>query len=481
MIANRLRRALHALFALAMAYAAFAVFALNVDTADKRDETLALLAGVSGALPLLIAAWLMRDALRDHAARIVAWLATIPPRRMLGGAWLLGMASRIAWVAAIPPAPASDGAAYYSLALRLAAGESYVSAGLHAYWPPGMPLALTPWILAIGDRPVVPLLHNLVLFTLTLVATRRLARRMSGDAAAAIAVLALALWPSHVMSAGLVTKELQVLALVTITLALYPTRAAPGRAIAAGFAFGLATLTQPALLLAPAAVILFEMLRASSWRAATIRTALFLVAFAAAIAPWTARNAMVFGAFVPITSTSGFALFIGNNDRAWGGWIDLAAIGDPALDQRRDELGASRVAGARAIEWMEAHPARVAALALRKQQLFLGDDSDGAFNALKRGLGIDGAGYVVAKSLAIAFWLALCVALLVFLAAAWRARRGALPAFGTLPVLLFFYLFTLHSVVESGSRHHIALSGAMAALLGAWIEIAARRHMRPPS
>ena len=49
---------------------------------------------------------------------------------------------------------------------------------------------------------------------------------------------------------------------------------------------------------------------------------------------------------------------------------------------------------------------------------------------------------------------------------------------GTLPLLLFFYLFSLHSLVESGSRHHIAVAGALAALLGAWIEIAARRHAR---
>jgi hypothetical protein len=478
MIAAKLRRGLHGLFALTMAYAAFAVFALNVDTADRRDETLALLAGVSGAVPILIAAWLMRHALRAHAARLVVWLAAVPPRRMLGLAWLLGLALRVAWVAIVPPAPASDGAAYHALALRLAAGEEYVSAGLRAYWPPGLPLALTPWILALGDRPVLPLLHNLVLFTLALVAARHLARRLAGDAAAAITVLLLATWPSHVMSSGLVTKELQVLALVTIALALYPTRAAFGRTAFAGFAFGLAALTQPALLLAPVAVVVFEALRASAWRVATIRLAVFLVAFAAAIAPWTARNAMVFGRFVPVTSTSGFALFIGNNDRAWGGWIDLAAIGDPALDQRRDELGAGRVALERAVGWIEANPARVAALALRKQQLFLGDDSDGAFNALKRGLGIDGPAYIVAKSMAIAFWLALCVALLVFLAAAWHARRGGLPAFGALPLLLFFYLLSLHSLVESGSRHHIAVSGALAALLGAWVEIAARRHGR---
>ena len=476
--AAKARALAHALFAAAMGYAAFAVFALNIDTSDRRDETLAALAGIAGAVPLLIAAWLTRHALRDAASEAVARLARVPPRRVAGTAWLVGVALRLAWVALVPPVQSSDGAAYHALAIKLATGAEYAAAGTRAYWPPGMPLGLAPWILAFGDLWVLPLLHNLVLFSLTLWAARRLARRLAGEPAAAIAAIALALWPGHVASVGLVTKELQVLALVTLALALYPLRARGWHALGAGIAFGLATLTQPALLLAPSAFLLFEALRAAGWRGAALRSLCFLSGFAAAIAPWTARNALVFGSFVPITSTSGFALFIANNERAWGGWIDVAALGDPALDQGRDELGASREAMRRALAWMAENPRRVAELTLRRQQLFLGDDSDGPFNALKRGLRIDGAIYAGVKLVAIAFWLAIVVATPVFLAAAWYARRGRLPAFGTLPVLLFFYLFCLHSLVESGSRHHIALAGAQAALLGAWIEIAARRHTR---
>jgi hypothetical protein len=476
--AREARALAHALFAAAMGYAAFAVFALNIDTAPVRDEMLAALAGVSGAVPLLIAAWLLRHALRDAAGAAVAWLARVPPRRLAGTVWLAGVALRLAWVAIVPPVQVSDGASYHALAVRLAAGADYLAAGTRAYWPPGMPLALAPWIYVFGDRWILPLLHNLLLFTLTLWAARRLARRLAGEAAAAIAAIALAVWPNHVMTVGLVTKELQVLALVTLALAIYPTKARFGRALAAGVAFGLATLTQPALLFAPLAFLLFEALRASSGRASALRGLCFLAGFAAAIAPWTARNALVLGSFVPITSTSGFALYIANSDRAWGGWIDVAAQGDPALDHARDELGASREAMRRARAWIADNPGRVAALTLRRQQLFLGDDSDGAFNALKRGLGIDGAAYAAAKLTAIAFWLVLVVATPVFLAAAWYARRGRLPSYGTLPILLFFYLFCLHSLVESGSRHHVALAGAHAALLGAWIEIAARRHAR---
>lgn len=477
-LARDARAGVHALFAVAMGYAAFAVFALNIDTADRRDETLAALAGVAGAVPLLIAAWLLRHRLRDRTSACVARLSGIPPRRIAGATWLAGVALRLAWVAAVPPVQVSDGAAYHALAVKLATGAEYVAAGTRAYWPPGMPLALAAWIRGFGDLWFLPLLHNLVLFSLTLWAARRLARRLAGEPAAAIAAIVLALWPSHVMGAGLVTKELQVLALATLALALYPLRPRVWPALGAGIAFGLATLTQPALLFAPLAFLLFEALRATTWRAASLRSLCFLAGFAAAIAPWTARNALVFGSFVPITSTSGFALFIANNDRAWGGWIDIASIGDPALDQSRDELGASREAMRRALGWMAENPGRAATLTLRKQQLFLGDDSDGPYAALRRALGIGGGVYVAAKLVTLAFWLTICVATAVFLAAAWYARGGVLPSLGTLPILLFFYLFCLHSLVESGSRHHVALAGAQAALLGAWIEIAARRHAR---
>lgn len=479
MIAPLLRRATHAAFGLALAYAVFAVFALNIDTADHRDETLPTLAGFAGAGPLLLMLWLARARLGALLRAAMARLAAIGAARGFAAALLLGLALRIAWALLVPPVPVSDGASYLALARRLASGAPYEAAGTRAYWPPGLPLALAGWILVLGDRWFVPLLHNLLLFGLTLAATRRLARRLAGQAAVLPALLCLALWPNHVIDAGLPSKELQVLALATLACALYPATPARGRdALPAGLALGAATLTQPALLLAPSAFLAWEVLRAAPWRRAALRLCLLLLGFAAAIAPWTARNYAIFERFVPVTSTGGFALYIANHDQAWGGWVDIARAGDPALDQRRDELGASREAGRRAWAWIHAHPGRFAALTARRQQLFLGDDAAAAFNALKRGWGIAGPTYAAAKLVSLGFWLGLVAALLATLAAAWHARRGRLPVFGALPILLFFYLFSLHSLVESGGRHHTALGGGLAALLGAWAAIAARRRAR---
>ena len=465
----------HGAAAALFAYALFCVFALNVDTADRRAEALPAIAGVAGALPVLVTLRLMRARVAAAARAIVAALDGVHPLRFALATLALGIALRVGFVLAFAPVQTSDGASYLALAARLAAGDPYRAAGTAAYWPPGLPFGLLPWRLALGENAWIPLFHNLVLFVASALAAARFATRLGGATAGRIAMLVLALWPNLVMDAGMASKEQQLVALVTLALALYPQAGGAWPALGAGLALGAAALTQPALLPAPLAFAAWQALRGDGARRAALRLALLAAGFVAAIAPWTIRNHAVVGGFVPVTSTAGFALYIANNDRAWGGWIDILADGDAALDPRIDERAASREALHRALAWIGENPGRAAFLALRRQQLFLGDDSDGAFSALKRGLGISGPGYAAAKLVALGFWLALVAALLFFLLSAWSGRRGALPRAGVLPLLLFVGLFALHSVVESGARHHVALSGAMAALLGAWMAIAARR------
>jgi 4-amino-4-deoxy-L-arabinose transferase-like glycosyltransferase len=475
-----LAKLLHLLFAGAMAYAVFCVFALNIDTSDYRDETLPMIAGTVGAAIVLGLTWILRQWIVTVALAITDRLDRIPTRTVVFAAIALGVALRLATVVVFPPYQTSDGASYYSLALKLAAGEDYAVAGTRAYWPPGLPLALTPWILVFGDRWWIPTAHNLVLFLVLVPAAASFARRMGSETAAKVCVIAIAIWPNLFIDAGMASKESQTLTLLTISLALYPAIAFPRRlraTLGSGVALGAATLTQPALMLSPLAFIAFEIVRRSRPLDGTARILVLLAGFAAAISPWTIRNYTVFGEFVPITSTSGFALYIGNNDLAWGGWVDFKGRNDPTLDQSKDELGASRRALQKALTWMRENPDRAAFLILRKNQLFLGDDSDSVFAALKRGLKIEGPVYVAVKMTAIAFWMSIVIGLLLFMLTAWRRSNCRLPLLACLPILMFFYLFSLHSFVESGSRHHIALYAALAAMLGGWISIAgASRH-----
>ncbi|RKD22075.1 hypothetical protein BEP19_13470 [Ammoniphilus oxalaticus] len=56
------------------------------------------------------------------------------------------------------------------------------------------------------------------------------------------------------------------------------------------------------------------------------RTALVAAVSIAVIAPWSIRNYFVFNAFVPLTTNSGYVLYINNNDDATGMWMDPYSI-----------------------------------------------------------------------------------------------------------------------------------------------------------
>ncbi len=85
---------------------------------------------------------------------------------------------------------------------------------------------------------------------------------------------------------------------------------------AAGAATGFAALCQPSLILLPTAIVVYEVLRASALRRWAIRFVLLLFAMTAVISPWTIRNFVALGAYVPISTNGGTSLYLGNNPDA---------------------------------------------------------------------------------------------------------------------------------------------------------------------
>ncbi|MFM8991295.1 MAG: hypothetical protein ACKOUS_17145, partial [Alphaproteobacteria bacterium] len=82
----------HGAFAVLLAYALFCVFALNVDTADRRGEALPAIAGVAGALPVLVALRLMRARVAAAARAFVGALDAVAPVRFAIATLALGAA-----------------------------------------------------------------------------------------------------------------------------------------------------------------------------------------------------------------------------------------------------------------------------------------------------------------------------------------------------------------------------------------------------
>jgi 4-amino-4-deoxy-L-arabinose transferase-like glycosyltransferase len=424
-------------------------------------------AAAAGAAALL---WVKRERFRGLLAALAGRLERFPRGIWIGCMLLLGIALRLLWVRVFTTPQASDGLAYTQLAMRLARGGAYQAAsGTWAEWPPGYPLLLAATFLISGINIGSIVLLNLALFAGTLMSVDALARRLAGDGPARIATLLLAVWPNLVATAGLAAKELLVLFLVTTALTLWLDAGATtspgvgaGSWLAAGFALGLASLTQPAMLLLPGVLVLYDLLTGPRLLLPRARTlgawVLLALGIALPIAPWVARNYRIFHRPVLISTNGGSVFYRANNPLATGGWTKR---GEKDL-QPMSEIEASATGYRWGREWIRDNPGRFLVLSGRKQVLFLGDDAVGLYETLKRGLGIEKEPYPLFKLLTNAWWWCLWLPILLALYT-WRSPEPP-PAGALLLLLAVLYFWLIDSIFESGARHHVPLSGVLAVL-----------------
>lgn len=375
----------------------------------------------------------------------------------------LGVLARISWALFFPSVFTSDGAAYCSLANLLLSGQPYEMAGAHAFWPPGYPFFLVPWLALPIDPKLAVLISNLALYCATVLVVFRLGRRAGGESVARLATLLIMIWPSYLANAGLPEKENFLILLLPLALYLYigSHQDAPKPALrifAAGLVLGIATLAQPSVQLFFTVFLCFELLSRTSFGVIARRIGILLFAVILVIAPWTARNMMVLHAPVIVSTNGGDNLYRANNDLATGaytstGTIDLSAL--PELDRNREGFRLAR-------EWIYAHPKEFIYLIGQKEIYFLGDDTTGLYNTLRRGGGASNNTYIILKVLANAIWYGFWLVMLVFI---WRLRSRifATPVDTTL-VLAYGYFFVLHSIFESGGKYHLPAVSFLAIL-----------------
>lgn len=421
----------------------------------------------STAIGIMILLWRWRDRWKKLIDTLVAHLSGIPTARWLALCFMLGAILRILWVWHFPAPQRSDQATYFAMARNLVENHRYgVSNGGLAYWPPGYPFFLSLWFFAFGFKAWVPLLANLSLFAGTLVVVERLACRIGGTPAARLATLLLVPWPTMVMIVGFAGKELLVVLLLCLVLLTYcddgdgsVRRFWTPKVFLTGLLFGIAILTQPSLQLFPFVLVAYEYFRKQGWARAGVR--LFTVAFTlcAVILPWTLRNHRVLGAWIPISTNGGDVLYRANNPLATGGYTPR---GEQSLEGL-DEVARGRAGFRLGLEWIRANPKRFLALGVRKQILFLGDDAQGAFETLKRGLGIEGLRYVVWKGVSNLYWWFLWSFIFLALIIHWKMASTEEALYNTV-ILAILYLLAIHSVFESGAKYHEPLMGFVAVL-----------------
>ena len=403
-----------------------------------------------GLMSLVLAAWFTRgwshyvlDKWRHH-----------PGQNTLGFVLLLGLALRVAWVIWLPAMPSSDGATYLALATKLLNGADYEMADTRAYWPPGYPLFLMAWLLALPSALVVPA-SQAALFIVGALGVYRVTQLIVSDAAALIATLLFALWPNLIALSATPEKEALILALLPWVMFLV-LRASLTAGFWAGVGLGAAVLVQPSLQLLIPAIVLWLLIQKGL---KSIPCVLLLVAGSLlVVGPWSYRNLQVLGEFKLVATNGGDVLYRANNPLATGGYtsrgeVDFSDLSELDVDKKGQEL---------ALRWIRENPLNFAALVVEKQLRFMGDDAVGVYATFRSdGDQRDSRAYIPLKLLANAWWLIVWLLMAQFI-----VKGGGLS--GDVRVLMWgwLYLFLLHSVFESAGKYHVPMIWVLCVVMG---------------
>jgi 4-amino-4-deoxy-L-arabinose transferase-like glycosyltransferase len=231
-----------------------------------------------------------------------------------------GVAIRVVYtlVEAPWPPPGLDDEFYFSaLPKLLADGHGFIApfkqffdhvSVATAEHPPLYSVLLAGPALLGLDSPDSQRLAGAVFGAVTILALGLLGRRLAGERAGLIAAGLGAVYPTLIAADGALMSETLYGALVALALlAAYRLLDVPGvgRALVLGAVTALAALTRgEALLLLPLVLIPLVWRRREGWRPALVAVLAFIVV----LAPWTARNWIVFDRPVAIATNSGTAV-----------------------------------------------------------------------------------------------------------------------------------------------------------------------------
>jgi 4-amino-4-deoxy-L-arabinose transferase-like glycosyltransferase len=294
------------------------------------------------------------------------------PRREL--AWLgvllaIALVVRIAYVALHGGTLAGDQIEYASEGRLIASGHwfwSFLPYGIpHAsiFKAPLYPAWLGAWFAAFGEHYKVVEAAQAVISTGTVALTWLLARRLFGPAVALASAGVMAIYPFAFQYDGLLYAEALATPLTVLVLWAVLERAPTAkRAAAVGALLGALLLLRPSsLFLVP--LVLVAWLLTGGARRGALMSALCVAVAALVVAPWTIRNAVVTGAFVPISAQDAAASGTFNDDAAhdpvypWA-WRQLPERDRDVFDPRHPRPDAVWRAELlrRARDYVEAHP-----------------------------------------------------------------------------------------------------------------------------
>ena len=283
---------------------------------------------------------------------------------------------------------------YPQIARHVIAGEGFryhVLEGVavrSAYTPPGYAYYLAGTFALLGEGLtcfiVIQFLHALA-GTAVCWTTYKLGQLAVSKSTGLLAGYICAFYPTHVF-ASVVIHPAPLYILLNLLILLLILRAEPRywskKIIPAGLLQGLLILFRPQTILYAVLLGICLAGRTKS-KARYLGPVVFLTLAAAVVAPWTIRNYVVFNRFIPVTTTTGYNIWRGQNDLPPVGYVcenvsrnslrpessaEFASVPrDDRFEPARDKLYLKW-----AIEYIKADPGRAMINAVRKVGLFWG-------------------------------------------------------------------------------------------------------------
>jgi 4-amino-4-deoxy-L-arabinose transferase-like glycosyltransferase len=261
---------------------------------------------------------------------------------------------------------------YVAIARNILAGKGYSIDGAQptAYRPPTYALAVTAALSVCDRMPAIRIMNFVALAAAILLAYLWL-ERLAGPLTGLVAALGIMGYPVVFYAAGKVFP--QSLAIPLLVGGLYSVMHDPGRrltATLAGVLFGLSGYAAPNLaLLAPLLLVIPWILKR---RNAAVLSLCIATGFAMVVVPWTVRNALVMGKVIPMTTSSGINLLMGNSEKTTpnaGVTVDISRYTVQA--SQMTEVDRDAFYRHSAWEWVSRHPAAAGSLYLKKLANFL--------------------------------------------------------------------------------------------------------------
>ncbi|MEZ5322733.1 MAG: hypothetical protein R2698_11805 [Microthrixaceae bacterium] len=358
-----------------------------------------------------------------------------PIDRLALGVVLLAVVLRVgaAWWLTRAPSSVHDPLLYQRFAQGIAKGQGYLA--FHgtptSYYPPGYPffLGAIQWVLDRVDQgarlPMAAAMVQAGLGGTTVWWLFRAGSRLGGRRVGLVAGAIVACWPNLILQSTVLLSEPLFLAVFagllragvraldrlrdgsTVAVQRHRDVVAPrqrdpvgavaafwgsdrGRRLAAfavaGAWLGICALvrSQVLVMFAAFAAALWSgtrrRVRAWSTRDAIAALVLVTVTAALVITPWTIRNAVVLGGFVPVSTNGGDNLCVGFNPAANGAFAvpKVCQTGDFYLDGPAAELRRNRDTARIARRWALHHLGALPMLSLRKLYWTYNGDVDGA-------------------------------------------------------------------------------------------------------